>query len=380
LRCGLAFVLAVLLALESVSGQQAPVDRGEPRLDASITAAQARLRIPGISVAVYLDGAVRYAKAFGFADLEHRVAATPTTRFRTASVAKPLTATGVMLLAERGRLDLDAPIHTYCASFPQKPWAVSARQLLGHVAGVRHYSKTGESTGTEHFFTIAESLRLFSHDPLLFEPGTKYAYSTYGYSVLGCAIEGISRMPYADFMQQNVLAPSGMSHTALDEHYLVVPERARGYQLLTEEAYRSLPAAAQRIARPNEVYNAVLHDTSMKIPGGGWLSTSVDLVTFAAAMMDGRIVKPETRDEMWTSLKTADGKDTGYGLGFGVRVADGRLLISHSGNQAGASSYLVISPARKGAIAIMSNLEDAPLAELARELIGILHASETGRQ
>jgi CubicO group peptidase (beta-lactamase class C family) len=366
-------LLSAALFIPTATGHSAHADLSA-RLDSAITSAQKRAQIPAISVALYSDGDVRYARAFGFADLENQVAASPTTKFRTASVAKPMTATAVMKLAESGKLDLDAPIQKYCPEFPQKPWPITARQLLGHLAGIRHYTKPGESAGTEHFFTIADSLRLFKHDPLLHEPGAKHEYSTYGYSVLGCAIEGASRQSYVEFVQQNVLEPAGMAHTSVDELYLIIPERARGYQLLTQEGYASLPAAAKKIARPNTVYNASLHDTSMKIAGGGWLSTPTDLVRFGAALLDGRLVKPETRDAMWTGQKTSNGKTTGYGLGFAVAIAsNGRVAVTHGGNQAGASSALAISPAQKRVLAVMTNREDAPISEITREIIAIVN-------
>src|SRR5262249_41691359 len=123
-------------------------------IDRAIEDRRQALQLPGVSVAIAMGGALVYAKGFGLADLENRRVVTPESRFRTASVAKPITATAVMQLAEAGRLDLDAPIQTYCPAFPQKPWPVTARQLLGHLAGVRHYAKPRESSGTEHYFAI----------------------------------------------------------------------------------------------------------------------------------------------------------------------------------------------------------------------------------
>lgn len=368
--------MSIFVALASafapaIAAPQAP---SASAIDQVIEAEQRRLKIPGLGVAAVINRKIVYDKAFGQADVENNVAATPTTRFRTASLAKPLTATGVMVLVERGRLDLDAPIQKYCQAFPQKEHTVTARQLLGHLAGVRHYGRPGESLGTQHFFAIADSLAIFKDDPLLHRPGDKYLYSTYGYSVLGCAIEGASGQTYAAFMQEHVMKPAGMTHTAVDELYLIVQDRARGYQLLTEDGFKRLPPAAQAIAKPDEIYNAPLHDTSMKVPGGGWLTTATDMVRFADALMGGRIVKPATLEQMWTSLKTPDGKETGYGLGFGVRTTNGSLAISHTGNQAGGASVLRISPARKAAIVVLGNLEDAPVSDIANAIVPLLNS------
>ncbi|MGH9312553.1 MAG: serine hydrolase domain-containing protein, partial [Vicinamibacterales bacterium] len=342
-----------------------PSQEALARVDGIVERERAKAKIPGLNVAIALGGRLVYEKGFGLADVENKVPATHETRFRTASIAKPITATAVMQLVERGAIDLDAPIQQYCPAFPQKPWPITARMILGHLAGIRHYTKRGESAGTEHFFGIADSLKLFKDDPLLHEPGTKYEYSTYGYSVLGCAVESAAKMTYAEYLRRNVFEPAGMTKTTIDEHYLILPNRARGYQLLTKEGFDSLPPAAKAIAKPDEVYNAVLHDTSMKTPGGGLLSTASDLVRFASAVRDGKLLKRESVQAMWTSQKTRGGEETRYGLGWGVRVTDGRLTgVFHSGNQAGASSNLRLAPADGGAIAIMTNLEDAELGPI----------------
>lgn len=368
-RAFVAVAGIVLGLVAAIPAAQRPVlsDIAIQELDAVIKAAQAEARIPGLSVAVAFRDQPVYSKAFGMADLEFRVAATPTTAFRTASVAKPLTATAVMQLVEQGKIDLDAPIQRYCSAFPEKPWPVTARLILGHQAGIRHYQKPGESTGTQHYFTIQDSLALFKNDPLLHEPGTKYFYSTYGYSVLGCAIEGASGQLYEVYMRDRVFAPAGMTRTRLDRIYEIVPERSRGYQLLTDEVLKQLPPQVQSFARAGEIYHASLHDTSMKVPGGGLVSTAEDLMRFGVAVNTHVLLKRETVEQMWTEMKTRTGEATGYGLGWGVAPAqDGIRRLSHSGNQAGAASVFHVLPEVGLSYAIMTNLEDAALGPMSR--------------
>jgi CubicO group peptidase (beta-lactamase class C family) len=344
----------------------------EAAIDAVVRRERDRQQAPAISVAIGFDGAVRYAKAFGFADLELQVPATTNTRFKTASLAKPLTATAVMHLTDTGLMNLDAPIQTYCPAFPEKAFPVTARQLLGHVAGVRHYVRPSESSSTTHFFTIADSLRPFKNDPLLFEPGSRYEYSTYGYVVLGCAIEGASRTDFGRYLADHITGPLNMSRTVLDDIYQIVPDRARGYQRLDESTYRSLPPSVQAWAVPGGIYNAVLNDTSMKLPAGGLLSTPADLVRFGLALLDGRPVKASTVSQMWTRQKTRDGSETPYGLGFGVQTANGAQTVSHSGNQAGAAALLRILPARGVVLVIMTNLETVDTAAIAHAILTAL--------
>jgi len=371
--CVVAIAAAIVAAIPTVRGQGVPELTPEARqkLDALIGAERERLKIPGLGVAIALNGRLTYVKSSGFADLENRLAVDDESRFRTASLAKPITATAVMQLVERGAIDLDAPIQRYCPAFPEKPWPVTPRQLLGHLAGVRHYAR-GESTGTQHYFTIEDSLAIFKKDPLLHEPGTKYEYSTFGFSVLGCAIEGAAKMPLAAYLQANVFDKAGMTHTAIDDVYQIVPKRVRGYLLLTAADMKQLPPAAQAIARPDTVYNTALHDTSMKLPGGGYVSTPSDYVRFVVALLDHTLVNQSTLDAMWTSQKTRDGADTGYGFGFGVQMRKDGKNVSHSGNQAGAASLMRIAPERGAALAIMTNLEDAALGQLANQIGAIV--------
>ena len=363
---GVSCVLVVCAWGVAAARQTMPAD-AVAKIDQVVAAEQARQKIPGLAIAGAFRNAMVFSKTYGTADLEQSAPVKPTTAFRTASVAKSLTATAVMTLVERGKISLDAPIRTYCAAWPASHPAATVRQVMGHLAGVRHYGKPGESTGKTHYFQLQDSLALFVKDPLLHEPGSKYLYSTYGYSLLGCAIETASGTTYEQFLRDAVLTPAGMARTRLDRVYEIVPDRSRGYQVLTQQMFDQLPPAIRSFAKVGEVYNADLHDTSMKIAGGGLLSTAEDLVRFGIALNTGKLAKPATVEQMWTEQKTADGTGTGYGLGFGVFPAqDGIRRLSHSGNQAGASSFLVILPEVGVTYAIMTNLEDAELGPISR--------------
>jgi CubicO group peptidase (beta-lactamase class C family) len=373
-RAALLAALMLVVLAPWTAGQRAGLPQpAADELTAFITTEQARAKVPGLAVAIALGNQPVYARGFGMADLENHLAATEQTEFRTASLAKPMTATAVMELVEQKKIDLDAPIQQYCPAFPQKAWPVTARLILEHQSGIRHYKKSGESTGTTNYFSIQDSLAQFKNDPLEFEPGTKYLYSTFAYSVLGCAIEGASGVSYEEYMRDHVWQPAGMDRTRLDRIWDVIPDRARGYQLLTAEVFATLPPAAQRFARVGGIYNAALHDTSMKIPGGGLLSTAEDLVRFGIALQTDRLVSPATREAMWTETKTASGESANVGLGWGVQPPqDGYRRISHSGNQAGASSGIVIIPEAGLTLAVMTNLEDAQIATFTHGITDIL--------
>jgi CubicO group peptidase (beta-lactamase class C family) len=346
------------------------------KIEAHITQEMERLKIPALSIAIAANNKLQYAKGFGKADLENSVPAKETTVYRTASIAKAMTATAVMQLVENGKIDLDAPIQKYCPAFPQKQWPVTARQLLGHLGGVRHYKTAEEATGTSAFFSVTDSMMLFKEEPLLQEPGAKFHYTTFGYSVLGCAIEGASGMSYEDYLRSHIFQPAGMIQTGLDHTRMLIPNRARGYMKLDKETYARLPEAARRAAKVDEIYNAPLHDTSMKVPGGGLVSTAVDLVKFAIAINAGVLVNEKMREQMWTRQKMRDGKETSYGLGWAVDQMDNQKVVSHGGGQAGTSTFLLLMPEKGLAIGVMSNLQGLPVSELTQQIGKILLSAE----
>lgn len=278
----------------------------------------------GMSVAVGVDGELAWTAGFGLADLEHRVPATEHTVYRLASVSKPITAAAVMQLVERGEVDLDAPVTTYVPGWPEKRWPVSVRQLLCHQGGVRHYVDGEPLQSTRAYATATEALVRFADDPLIAEPGTTYRYSSYGYNLLGAVVEGASGTSFVDFVNRNVLPAAGTRSVQDDAQARVIPHRARGYRMVD-----------------GEVRNARLVDTSYKTPAGGLCGTAADLVRFAHAMQAGRIVEPGTRDLMWTPLTTDAGEETGYGLGWSVKVVEGSRIVRHGGAQTGARTSLV---------------------------------------
>jgi serine beta-lactamase-like protein LACTB, mitochondrial len=347
-RIPLIFVL--LVAFNVALGAQSLPPAVIHQIDSLVEQTRAAEQLPGVSVAIAVNGEVVFKKAYGWADLENSVPATPDSLFRTASVAKPMSAVGALELAERGKLDLDAPIQKYCPAFPQKPWPITTRELLGHLAGIRAYENR-EIFSTVHYVNTIDGMSFFKDDPLLFEPGTKYAYSTYGYTVVGCVMEGASGEKYPEYMAEHVFKPAGMQHIAVDDVYNIVPHRVRGYEKLN-----------------GRVINAPLMDSSYKIPGGGYVTTAEDLAKFASAVMMGKLLKPETITAMWTTQKTKDGKDTHYGMGWGKADLDGETIYAHSGDQPGTRTSVFVIPARKMAFAVMINMENVDAPELNRNI------------
>ena len=364
----MAGIAALLLFSAAVLAQAAqPVAAPSPAglppaavqaIEAAVSATMSAQRIPGLSVSVAKGTEIRWSSGYGQADLENAVPATAETVYRLASVSKPITAVAAMQLVEQGKLDLDAPVQKYVPSFPAKPWPVTTRALLGHLAGIRHYAE-GEFGSTRHYGSLMEALELFQNDPLVHEPGTKYRYSTYGYTLLGAVLEAAAGTPFADQLRKAVFEPAGMTGTRVDDVFEIIPRRAQGYQ-------RGPGGALQ---------NSGLADTSYKIPGGGLCGTAPDLARFAIALVNGTLVRPETRRRMFASQRTRDGRRTGYGLGWAVGIGPrGRREVFHRGDQQRVTNLLYMQPARGLGIALFANLEGSasPLFALARRIADIV--------
>ena len=170
---------------------------------------------PGLSAAVALDGELIWSGASGLADIENGVPATAVSVYRIASISKPVAAAAVMQLVAQGALDLDAPIQEYFPAFPEKEHPVTVRHLLTHTSGIRHYNP-GEMDMKDHFDTVEAGIDIFKDDPLLFEPGTEYSYSTYAYNMLAGAVESVSGLSFDDYLRQNIWGPAGMDATYLE--------------------------------------------------------------------------------------------------------------------------------------------------------------------
>ena len=321
--------------------------------------------IPGLSLAVAKDNRIIYSRAFGLADVENDVSVTTETRFRTASIAKSMTATLILKLSEDGLLDLDEGVQKYVPQYPDKKWKVTSRQVLGHLGGIRHYKSKSEASSTEYFNSLKAALRTFADDPLLHEPGTKFRYSSFGYNLLGSVAEGAGKKDFMTLLNKHVLTPAGMTQTESDDHFRIIKRRARGYIRLAQPVHQILSDSNKVQGR---LLNAALHDTSMKIPGGGLVSTPEDLVRFAIAVNTHKLLKDETVGMMWTAQQTDDGKSTGYGLGWGVGNSGSRKTVSHSGGQSGTSTMLHMLPDSGTCVVIMCNLQGVKLRAAAAEI------------
>lgn len=345
-----------LLSLVAVSlrAEDWPAEKVR-RVEQAIEAERLRQQVVGLSVAIAENGMLRLTGGYGKADLENDVPAKPNTVYRLASISKPITAIAALQLAERGKLNLDAPVQSYVPSFPQKQWGVSLRDLLGHLGGIRHYQGT-ELDSTVHYTNVTEPLRIFAEDPLVHQPRSKYFYTTYGFNLIGAAVEAAAGTSFLTFLRENIFKPAGMVSIRADNQREIIRNRSRGY-------------AKDKYGR---IINTALADTSNKIPGGGLCSTVFDLIALANAYDSGMLLKRSSMRDMTQPQRLLDGKRTGYGLGWNVSPIAGRAAISHSGSQQGARTLLVLYPELKLSIVVMANSDHAVVNDFAAAILKAL--------
>ena len=364
LRVFASACLALFLSLEAVplyaqatALAEAPAPtRYAPAIQFARTLVQAIMEesgTPGMSVAVGIDGEIVWSEGFGYADVEHRVPVWEETKFRIGSVSKPVTATALGLLYEQGRLDLDEPVQQYVPSFPEKRWPITTRLVAGHLAGIRHY-RDEEFLSGKRYETVLEGLEIFQDDTLLFEPGTRYSYSSYGWNLISAVIEGASGENFLTYMREHVFEPLGLHHTVADHSDSIIPQRTRFYER----------------AEDGHVLNAPFVDNSYKWAGGGFISTPEDLVRFGMAYLGDELLKRETIDMLWTSQQTRDGTETDYGIGWGVSAENGRVTqASHGGGSVGGTTFLLLLPQEDAVAAMVGNMTQAPTGYLPTRMI-----------
>jgi CubicO group peptidase (beta-lactamase class C family) len=349
----LSFVALVLQAQSAcVSKPAAPVARAWAAAAArahAIACEKLAPNIPGFALAVAVDGRIVWSEAFGYADLAAQRPATPATQFRIGSVSKPLTATAIAQLFETGKLDLDAPVQRYVPSFPEKSAPITTRLVGGHLAGIRHY-QGDEFLLNRRFATVTEGLAIFKDDSLLFAPGTRFSYSSYGFNLLGAVVEGASHEAFLAYMSRHVFGPLHMASTAPDKNDSLIPNRTQFYERrsrLLGGGFAVAPAV----------------DNSYKWGGGGFLSTAEDLVRFGSALLGPGVLKAATLELLFTPQHTTAGEATPYGIGwFVAKDSLGHRYVYHGGGSVGGTTAFGVDRDSRVVFALVTNLSDAQLA------------------
>ena len=373
------FLTTMATPLHEKAADAPSVRHAEPSADWAGVADQGRTiaraglvewNLPGLSVAVGVDKEIVWAEGFGWADLEKKVPLAPDMRFRIGHASKALTSAAVGLLLEQGRLDLDKDIQTYVPSFPRKQWPITLRQLMGHVAGIRHYEGEADYMPTAHCERASEGLQAFADDPLRSQPEADYRYSTFGWILVSAAVEAAAQEPFFTFMRSRIFEPLDMRDTTSDSVAPSIPNLATFYY----------PRFSGDTAFGPEVATPV--DYSCFAGAGAFLSTPSDLVRFGMAVNGGSLLKPATVTLLQAPQHLLSGAETEYGLGWMLETmplaGEPTRLVHHaSRTMLGGSAWFTTLPDRGIVVAVTSNTSHAAVRQVALKIAEVF--AEHGR-
>ena len=318
-------------------------------VDRFVAAEMARMHIPGVSLAVVRGGKVVKAEGYGVADLEQQIPVTSETVFKIGSVSKQFLATGIMLLAQDGRLSVDDPVAKYYAGVPESWRGITLRHFLTHTSGVLREGPAFEAMKVQPDSIVVRSA--FAR-PLEFPTGSKYQYCNVCYFTLADVIARVSGKPWDVFLAERVFEPLGMVATRTTTLTALVPHRARGY-----------------VWRDSAYVNA--QEFLALRPSGAFLSTVVDLAKWDAALYEDRVLTKASRDAMWTPASLTGGGTSGYGFGWALDSLDGHWRVSHGGALPGFRAEIARFPNDSLTVIVLTNADAARPDQIARDIARI---------
>lgn len=355
----LAFAAAALLTLPVATHA---ADRGIPRQDIQgLVERYAELDMFSGIVVVADHGKVVYSAAHGEANQDDRIPNRLDTRYNIGSIGKTFTAVATMQLVQAGKLRLDDTLGKFLPEcpFPEKD-SITIQQLLNHSSGLGDYMEHDDykrkASGID---TIADILPLIYAQKPQFPPGERFGYSNSGMVVLGAIIERISGLSYADYLQQRIFEPAGMTDSRLAQEDEVLPNRAIGY-----------------IPDPMGGYRANVREMIPASADGGLRTTATDLLRFDQALNGDVLLDAGSRQRMFTPV----GPAPFYASGWFTKRVDGHLAVGHGGGAPGINAEFRRYPDDGYTLIVLSNhgMGATPLAEeIEKSLFGLPHALPT---
>jgi CubicO group peptidase (beta-lactamase class C family) len=307
------------------------------------------------TVLIARNGQPIFSKGYGMADYELRVPNSPQTVFRLGSLTKQFTAMAIMMLQERGKLNVTDAICKYIDKCPAAWQPVTIRHLLTHTSGIPDYTHFPGFFEKDSFepYTSSSLVDLFRDKPLDSAPGEKYNYSNSGYHLLGLIIEKTSGVPYARFLTDNIFTPLGMKSSGYDGGRALIPNRAHGYDWAE-----------------GSFVNAAYINMAIPYSAGSLYSTTEDLLRWDQSLYTEKLITRKSLDEMFTPVKGGP-PGTGYGYGWNIGKRFGRQTTAHAGGINGFSSQIIRFPADQTTVIVLSNSENPRVGAIANDLAAI---------
>ena len=306
---------------------------------------QSRQKNVAISVGVMSNGRVVFAEATGLINREAHIAPTVDTRFGIASATKAFTGMALLQLVEQGKIDLDAEIQTYVPEFPRNSQGpVTVRELAAHFGAIRHWGRErNDSLYARHFDNVMDILPLFSGNAFAGQPGVRYQYSSYGYNLLGMAIQRASGVPYQKFVQDNVLTPLELNTVAFDRPGMDGRARPVRYSWYDLKDFHDLTDSAVTV--PD-------WDYSHNMAAGDLVSSVVDLLKFARAVRSPGFLNQASWALLWQRPKFGEVESP---MSFGWFVRDNPARLGIGGSNAGLQSGVTVWKDQDLVVAALAN-------------------------
>jgi len=314
-------------------------------LDDRIRDLMAERHIPGAAVAVIKNGRIVKVSGYGVASIEFNVPVTSETVFEIGSVSKQMTAAGIMLLVQEGKLNLDERISQYLPNTPQAWSDVKVRHLLTHTSGIKSYSSL-DGFELSQRMTMNDFIKKLSPHPLEFVPGEKNNYSNSGFNLLAYIIETRSGKKYMDFMREKIFLPLGMTKTGDRDPQFVIPLRANGYEWRTDR------------------YSGRDGSLTDLMGAGSIVSTIDDMTKWEAALSGNKLLNSESKKQIWTQYTFNNAKLSPYGFGWRISDVRDHKLIGHTGQTAGFGAAILRYVDNGVTVIALTNLGEVGMGSL----------------
>lgn len=302
-------------------------------------------KYPGLSISVGIGDAVIWSEGFGLSNVKPIDSMRIDHQIRYYSLSKSITGMALIKLMEVGKLDLEKGIRSYIPELPTSYEDIKVKHLISHTSGIRHYKKKEwTKISQNHCDNPKDALNVFINDPLNSVPGETYRYSSFNYVLLSHLIQEISGKGFFQFIQEELLAPNGISTIIMDQSADVVQE-ASYYDIWIKKRSRGIKAKSV--------------NNSCKFGGGGLVGTAADLVKLHLAMLNKEISQEPFLNRYYQSSQDNKGAKTNYAFGLGDNLStdSGVRYHSHTGSGRGANTVLIIYPESKLVITLLGNLE-----------------------
>lgn len=359
------FLLPALVCLFTLSraAPPAPAEKPEAKVDALFQKMHTTTS-PGCALSIIRDHKIVYERGYGMADLDHDIPITPATVFHVASMSKQFTAASILLLAQEGKLSLDAPVRQYIPEMPDFGTPVTIREMLHHTSGLRDQWELLGLSGWRYsrdLITDADVLYVVSHQrDLNFPPNTRFLYSNTGYTLLAQIVARVSGQSFRRFTTARIFAPLGMNNTHFrDDFREIVKNLAYGYRP-SDHTYR-------------------LGVTNFDTVGATSLLTTVeDLALWDENFYTARVGGAALVKQLEERGKLNDGTEIDYAAGLVLGKYRGLPTVEHGGEDAGYKSDMIRFPGQHFTVACLCNLGSADPGYLARKVADIYLAPDMG--